>query len=170
MNNLDCTTQYSITEESDIDSDNNEPATNDVSEESNSLPNQHKVPAALAVLLGFDCLVREIDPDGGCLFGSINMHLFGNTNYSKFRLKIHKLFIQWMYFYRNSLSFDPPMEITVGVGVAKYEVYIHNEYEYTQILPSPESLRSYINVSVMIQHISNALQIRIVVFTYNLEV
>ena len=77
MNYLDSPTRYSITEESDLESDNNETATKEVSQ---SLPNHHEVPAALAVLFGFDCLVREVDPDGGCLFGSLNVHLFRNTN------------------------------------------------------------------------------------------
>ena len=40
--------------------------------------------------------------------------------------------------------------------------YIHNEHEYIQFLQRPASLRSYVNDSVMIQHISNALQIKIV--------
>ena len=117
MNYLDSPTRYSITEESDLESDNNETATKEVSQ---SLPNHHEVPAALAVLFGFDCLVREVDPDGGCLFGSLNVHLFGNTNYSEFRMKIHQLVIGWIYFYRNALAYDPPIEITVGVGQEKY--------------------------------------------------
>ena len=116
-NYLDSPMRYSITEESDLESDNNETATKEVSQ---SLPNHHEVPAALAVLFGFDCLVREVDPDGGCLFGSLNVHLFGNTNYSEFRMKIHQLVIGWIYFYRNALAYDPPIEITIGVGQKKY--------------------------------------------------
>ena len=53
-------------------------------------------------------------------------------------MKIHQLVIGWIYFYRNALAYDPPIEITVGVGQEKYEVYIHNEHEYIQSRKPPK--------------------------------
>ena len=61
------------------------------------------------------------------------------------------------------------MEFTIGTGNQSYKFFVYNEYELVQFLQSPQSLISFVNDNIMIQHVANMFQISIVIFTFNVQ-
>ena len=132
-----------------------------------SSPLLRELPHSLKAAVNYDFLIYSVPGDGACFYNSAAAHIYQDENQaSNLRRLAHYFIVNNWWFFKDFYSF--PFVEQVGVGEQKKSVFKETESDLTSFLLSEESLKCY-SSGVDTNVISNMFNIRIWIFTYNLD-